>query len=126
MHRILEEAANIVGGDRNDSYGRERSMCERVAKTWSGITGLNIEPHHIPLMMIGLKAVRESYCEKEDNRVDIVGYALVHQNALEQGMRRLATETARGDSGPGRDAHVEREVGKGNAASIARRGTPCT
>jgi hypothetical protein len=72
---ILEEANEITGGERNDSYGHPRFDFTRTAKLWSAFLGIEITPEQIPLLMILLKVSREANKHKRDNLTDIAGYA---------------------------------------------------
>lgn len=77
---ISRTAENLVLGDRNASYGSPKDDFARVAKVWSGLLSsklsADITPQEAILMMAGLKLCREVHKPKEDNRVDLVGYAL--------------------------------------------------
>lgn len=73
---VAMQAEALVYGDRAKAYGHPKEEFAKVAAMWSVITGHEIKPEHVPLMMIGLKIVREVKKPKEDNLVDICGYAL--------------------------------------------------
>lgn len=51
---------------------------------WSVILGVEVKPEHVPLCMITAKISRECHSPKQDNRIDIAGYAetleMVHRN----------------------------------------------
>lgn len=72
---ILKEADSLIHGDRNNSYGSYERESERIAKGWSLILGIEVKPEQVPLMMIWLKVSREAFRHKQDNLVDIAGYA---------------------------------------------------
>ena len=76
---IFEDAANIIAGDRRQSYGPVEQSFQNVADVWNAIlrgkVKDSITPQQVALMMIGLKLVRESNRPGRDNRVDICGYA---------------------------------------------------
>lgn len=74
---ILEEAASLIAGDRNASHGDYRIEAVRIAEMWSVITGYDIAPELVPLMMVGLKVCRASSQGRvnRDDWVDIAGYA---------------------------------------------------
>ena len=72
---ILEEAAKLVHGSRQEDYGDPLQSLERVAMMWSAILGVTVAPEQVPLCMIALKISRECNRPKRDNRVDIAGYA---------------------------------------------------
>lgn len=72
---ILNEAAGLVHGNRQEDYGDPLQSLERVAMMWSAILGVTVKPEQVPLCMIALKISRECHRPKRDNRVDIAGYA---------------------------------------------------
>ncbi|MEI6580836.1 MAG: DUF6378 domain-containing protein [bacterium] len=76
---ILEEAEQIINGDRRSAYGSVEKSFRQSAKIWSGILDTNISPQQVALCMIGLKLQRESYSHKRDNLVDIIGYTLLNE-----------------------------------------------
>lgn len=51
---------------------------------WSVILDFEVKPEHIPLCMIAAKISRECHSPKQDNRIDIAGYAetleMVHRH----------------------------------------------
>ena len=73
---ILEEAANLVGGKRQEAYGHPSVIYERVGRVWGAFLDIpDIPAEKVCLMLAGMKAARESVIPKHDNRVDIAGYA---------------------------------------------------
>lgn len=93
MKSILEEANEIVSGERAQDYGCAKDSFETI----SGITeyllstdelakiaGGVIAPTVVCKMLIALKLTRESYKHKRDNLVDLCGYAEL-LNRLEEG-----------------------------------------
>lgn len=71
---ILEQAAELTSGDRNQAYGDASVEFNKVATVWSALLGTNITGPQVALCMAGLKLVREAYKHKEDNLVDACGY----------------------------------------------------
>jgi hypothetical protein len=60
---------------REEVYGEVVPTFIRIAQVWSGITGLNIQPTDVPLMMMGLKTVRSQITpDYSDSSDDIDGY----------------------------------------------------
>ena len=79
MHSILEEAQDLVTGDRNNSYGPAWQDYERTAKFWSLILGTEVSSRQAALCMAAVKLSRECHKHKRDNLVDMAGYAHVAQ-----------------------------------------------
>lgn len=73
----LREAARIISGERNKSYGDPEDNFGRTAKIWSVILGIDISNEDVAMMMVGLKMAR--YANKgtfqPDTWIDIAGYA---------------------------------------------------
>lgn len=80
---ILHEAEKLIYGDRNKAYGCPKEEFELTAKLWSGILGVEVQWHHVPLCMIALKIRRQCHANKRDNLVDIAGYAGTIEMALD-------------------------------------------
>lgn len=72
---ILDEAAAIISGPRQQAYGDARADFTDVAKLWSVILGHEITCQQALLCMIALKLRRESHRASHDNRLDMIGYA---------------------------------------------------
>lgn len=77
----MQEALNLVYGDRQASYGNPREAYVALAKVWSGLlagklTG-DITPEQVVLMLAAMKINRQSHRPKRDNVVDLHGYGLV-------------------------------------------------
>jgi hypothetical protein len=80
---ITAEAEEIVNGDRRQDYGEVKDSFERFALAWTGYLRNKLKPDEVitsndvaMLNVIG-KAIREGNKLKRDNRVDIVGYAIL-------------------------------------------------
>lgn len=79
---ILNEAKQLICGDRNAQYGEPTQDFQRTADLWSTEfgellgEGRRFEPHHVAVAMILLKASRIAWSPgKRDHWVDIAGYA---------------------------------------------------
>ena len=79
---ILEEAAEIIDGQRQTDYGTPERNFAAIASMWTiylrqgGRLSAHDEiyPEDIGLMMALLKIAREANTHKRDNLVDAVGY----------------------------------------------------
>lgn len=69
---------------RSKEYPPYIIEAKRVAQVWSGITGHKIHWRLVPLMMNGLKNVREAIKSKEDNKLDAMGYLARHYQITEK------------------------------------------
>lgn len=79
---LLEIANRITSGDRMQQYGHPKQNFEHVARLWSAYLGNKIETNpsdlnakDVALMMVLFKVSRAFLGDKEDNIVDIAGYA---------------------------------------------------
>ncbi len=73
--RVLNTAEGIIYGDRHESYGPAEREFERVATGWSALFGAPVSAKQVALAMVWLKVCREDFSHKEDNLVDMCGYA---------------------------------------------------
>lgn len=71
----LTEAASVVKGERQESYGPAERNLSRIADLWSAYLDHPITPRNVAGMMILLKVARDAHKSKHDNMVDICGYA---------------------------------------------------
>ncbi len=80
MPSVLQEAHELVFGDRQQAYDHPAKDYARTAKIWTGILldklrpGVEIEPHEATLMMAGMKISREVFKHARDNNRDGAGY----------------------------------------------------
>jgi hypothetical protein len=72
---ILEEARDLIRGDRASSYGDAKASFERIAALWTTYKGVEITAKDVASMMILLKVSRGVTSAKRDNWLDIIGYA---------------------------------------------------
>lgn len=63
--------------DRQQDYGDAKESFDRIASLWNiWLAGKStITPHDVAMMMVLFKVAREKYKTKDDNLVDIGGYA---------------------------------------------------
>lgn len=73
----LREAARIISGDRNKSYGGPEENFTRTAQIWSVILGIPLSNEQVAMMMVGLKMARFAHGSgfQPDTWIDIAGYA---------------------------------------------------
>lgn len=73
---ILDSALKCVNGDRDQQYGKPENSFETIAQLWSVYLRRMMSPEDVAAMMILMKCARiSSGVYKEDNWVDIAGYA---------------------------------------------------
>lgn len=76
---ILDEARELIHGERNVAYGSPTENFERIAGIWNVQLGdklkAPITAQEVALLMIGVKLGRAVNQPKRDNFVDIAGYA---------------------------------------------------
>ena len=71
---ILLKADKIVNGSRNVDYGAEESF-DKISKMASIMTSKELSPSDCIKVLMAVKMVRESFKHKEDNLIDLCGYA---------------------------------------------------
>jgi hypothetical protein len=76
-HTILDTAKGLIYGDRLKDYGKTVDNFNAIAVGWTEIAKTPLTPEQVGLMMIWLKVCRANNdnCKKEDNIIDIAGYA---------------------------------------------------
>lgn len=74
MTSILDEAKEIVNGQRQKDYGSINDSFQRIAGLWSAYTGFTIDKYDVAKMMMLLKISRAKNGNHRDSYVDIVGY----------------------------------------------------
>ena len=73
---LLQDAEQLVNGDRNAQYGDPRQDFQRTATMWSAYLGADIAPHDVAAMMVLLKVSRIRWSPaKRDSWLDLAGYA---------------------------------------------------
>lgn len=81
--QILKRAAEVTGGERQDSYGSVKDNLTNIADLWQVyLTQRNnslvkVEAEDVAWMMTMLKAARSMAGYHEDNYVDAAAYAAI-------------------------------------------------
>ena len=88
---ILEEAAAIVNGDKQQQYGHPSVHYARVAAGWETIFADGIfSEERVALAMVWFKICRQLQTNKRDNIVDAIGYLLTADAVIEQQRKAMA------------------------------------
>ena len=84
MTTVLQEAQDIIYGDREQTYGHPNKNLNAIAGLWTeylnaaGKTAFPISAQDVCMMMILMKVARQVNAFKRDNLVDICGYAALN------------------------------------------------
>jgi hypothetical protein len=101
MSTYADEAAKLVLGDRNATYGTPAENYAKTAAMWSGFLAHKlrepITPKDAVLMMVLLKISREAHRPKPDNLIDAHGY-LFCAEWIETGERPTTDAQANADT----------------------------
>ena len=73
-HTVLEEANELIFGERAKAYGNADANFRRIAAGWSVILGTTVTPEQVGLCMAWLKIARQVGKPNRDNLVDAAGY----------------------------------------------------
>lgn len=88
--RVLNKAAAVVNGARQNEYGNPEDSFELIGKLWSVYAGHEYTPHDVAMMMALLKVARiKGGIGTEDSYTDACGYV-----ALAADMRRGRADAA--------------------------------
>lgn len=72
---ILQEAANLIDGERNEQHGAREKCHGEIAKLWTWWTGIQIDAHDVAIMMALLKIARiKTGGYNKDAYIDGCGY----------------------------------------------------
>ena len=85
---ILDEAKNLVYGDRQADYGHPLDNFTTIARLWSVILGVDITAEQVALCMVQVKIARQLWRPKRDNLVDACGYAATLELVQDERKRR--------------------------------------
>lgn len=81
MSDLFKDVKKILEEREND-YGEAEEIFSEVAKLWSQILGICLEPPDVVLCMIALKFCREQINPKKDNVVDMIGYLKLYSDLV--------------------------------------------
>ena len=89
---VLDEAARLVAGPRNETHGNYTTEAQRIGRLWAALLNLPepIEPRTVAAMMVALKLARATAgAVNVDDWVDAAGYsALAAQIDVDLGTAR--------------------------------------
>jgi len=71
---ILQEAEDLIHGERNYTYDHPLDNFNRIKKGWEVIFDCELTEEQVGLAMAWVKIARESYKHKRDNLTDGAGY----------------------------------------------------
>jgi hypothetical protein len=83
LPNILKEADRLTSTDRHQDYGHPRDDFAKTAALFSALTGMEFPVEWVPLFMICVKLSREMHRHKDDNLIDLCGYARTLQLLFE-------------------------------------------
>tara|TARA_R100001510_G_C7643744_1_gene201260 strand:+ start:1147 stop:1413 length:267 start_codon:yes stop_codon:yes gene_type:complete len=74
---ILEEAKELVKGDRQKEYGDKLTNHENIAALWSIFLRKKITPHDAAMCMALVKVARLMHARKQDSYIDLAAYSAI-------------------------------------------------
>jgi hypothetical protein len=76
---IAEKAVEVVYGDREGTHGDPGKNLRVIAGMWSAYLGVDLTAMDVCNLMCLLKIARlKNNPDHEDSKVDLIGYALLH------------------------------------------------
>lgn len=73
---VLETAAKIVCGERQENYGKPENNFRLIAELWRAYLHIELTPTDVAMMMALLKIARiKTGTATDDSFVDLAGYA---------------------------------------------------
>ena len=89
---ILDKAKTIINGERQGTYGHAEDSFGVIAKLWSAFLGKELSSADVANMMILMKVARNSSgVYKDDNWIDICGYAALGGEIQDSGSKNEST-----------------------------------
>jgi len=90
---VLDEAKDLVGGDRHRDYGDKLINHERIAKLWSTYLEKDIRPDQVAIMMGLVKVARSMHNpQKKDTYVDLSAYSAIAYEIVKRTEDNFLTE----------------------------------
>lgn len=100
--RLLTYAAELIHGDRNESYDEPSANFARIAALWSAYLGVELEPHDVAVLNVLQKVARLMHTPGHyDSWVDIAGYAACGHESWLRGNGTTKCATSGTDGGRG-------------------------
>jgi len=82
---ILQEASDIINGDRQENYGSPEDSFQRIANYWSIHLGVDINRKDVAEMMVLFKIARmKGQRPHRDNYTDAAGYLAIAADMLKE------------------------------------------
>lgn len=72
---VLEQAEQLINGDRAADYGDAKQNFQDIADMWTVYLGTPVSRQDVAVCMILVKAARLMKNNKDDSWIDICGYA---------------------------------------------------
>lgn len=92
-YEVLDQVKQVLD-EREKNYDSPRENFTRIAGYWNilleGKLTRPITPEEVALMMVLMKVAREQHQHKEDNLVDLIGYAAIATRLTQEEARRDA------------------------------------
>ena len=74
---ILEQAKELVAGDRQEDYGDKLTNHENIAALWSIFLRKKLTAHDVAMCMALVKVARLMHAHKTDSYIDLAAYAAI-------------------------------------------------
>ena len=74
---LLEEARELIGGDRQTDYGDKLKNHQNIADFWSIFLKKKISAHDVAICMALVKVARLMNQHKKDSYIDMAAYAAI-------------------------------------------------
>jgi len=98
---ILDEAADLVAGDRQEAYGDCVTLHRRIAQLFNAYLDgrAEVSTYDAAIFMILVKIARARHLPSPDNHRDIAGYTSICQSIFDSGTYALEEEAAGEENG---------------------------